>query len=180
MFSFFKKKEAQPKVTDVVFARKAGKWHALAEVARQNQQIVLVSWFNDSLEELQQYFQQQNVTAELINYRQIHSGMIGNKQVIFIEHHPLKVKEEQAFASLNGNTISVYSSLDEPFFRHFGGDKITSLLDKLGMEENEAISHSLITKSIANAQEKLAEKVTIEQSADSMQEWMQKNVGLAF
>ncbi len=177
MFSFFKKKEAGPKVTDVVFAKKQGKWNALVNAAKQHPNTVFVAWFDESMEALQQYFQQQNITAEVSSYRQLHSGLIGNRPVIFIEHHPLKAKEQQAFSSMNENSISVYSSLDEAFFRHFGGDKITALLDKLGLQDNEAISHSMITKSIANAQEKLAEKVTIEQSAGSMEEWMQKNIG---
>ncbi len=177
MFSLFKKKEANIKVTDVVFAKKQGKWHALAEAAKKSPETVFVAWFNDSQEALQLYFQQHNITTEVKSYRQLHHGMVNGKPVIFIEHHPLKAKEQQAFASLTGSSISAYSSLDDALFILFGGELISSMLEKVGLEENEPISHSMITKSIVNAQDKIAEKVILEQSADSMDEWVLKNLG---
>ena len=39
--------------------------------------------------------------------------------------------------------------------RIFGADNITGIMDKLGMEEDEPIEHSLITKSIERAQKKV-------------------------
>jgi hypothetical protein len=177
MFSLFKKKEARPKVNDIVFAKRDGKWKALLEAAKRTPQPVFVAWFGDSMEKLQQYFQQHNQEAQVITFRQVHPGMIAGKPVIFIEHYPLHQKELQVFSSLTGNQITVYSSLDESFFKLFGGDRISELLEKFGLQENEAISHSMVTKSIANAQEKLAQKVTLDQSANSMEEWMQKNIG---
>lgn len=174
MFSLFKKKEPVPKIKDVVFATKDAKWKALAEMAKQDSNAVFVAWFEESRDRLQQYFDAHQVRSEIIIYRELHSG---KGKMIFIEHYPLAEKERQLFSSLNEKDITVYSSLDEAFFLHFGGDKISSLLAKMGLDDNEAISHSMITQSIYKAQEKLAKKVTIDHSAYSMQEWMQKNVG---
>ena len=39
--------------------------------------------------------------------------------------------------------------------RLFGSDNISSIMDKLGMEEDEPIEHSLVTKSIESAQKKV-------------------------
>ena len=39
--------------------------------------------------------------------------------------------------------------------RIFGADNISGIMDKLGMEEDEPIEHSLITKSIERAQKKV-------------------------
>ena len=36
--------------------------------------------------------------------------------------------------------------------RLFGSDNIAGIMDKLGMEDDEPIEHSLVTKSIENAQ----------------------------
>jgi preprotein translocase subunit SecA len=44
------------------------------------------------------------------------------------------------------------------------------------MNEEEAIEHSMISKSIGNAQKKIASKVNIEQSARSQKDWFQKNM----
>jgi hypothetical protein len=177
MFSIFKKKAVSTKIKDVVFAKKEGKWKALLEVAKKTSDTIFVAWFEKSIEELHAFFHEQGLEANVILFRQVHSGMIGSKQVIFIEHYPLQEKEQQVFSSLANNNISVYSSLDEAFFKLFGGENISAVIDKLGLQENEAVSHSMITKSIANAQQKLAAKVTVDQSACSMEEWIQKNAG---
>ena len=48
-----------------------------------------------------------------------------------------------------------YLSLEDDLLRIFGGDRIDSLMDKAGMEEGEAIEHSLLTKAIRRAQKKV-------------------------
>jgi len=176
MFSLFKKKPAGKKITDLVFAKQQGKWHALERALSASPAPVLVAWFDDSMDALNTYLEQHGKPAAVISYRQLHGGIIGNQPLIFIEHYPLAEKETRLFETLP-NTITVYSSLDEAFFSHFGGDRITHVLQQLGLDENEAISHSMITSSIRRAQEKLAERVTMEQSAHSMEEWMRKNSG---
>ena len=48
-----------------------------------------------------------------------------------------------------------FLSLEDDLMRIFGADNITGIMDKLGMEEDEPIEHSLITKSIERAQKKV-------------------------
>ena len=48
-----------------------------------------------------------------------------------------------------------YLSLEDDLMRLFGADNISSLMDKLGMEEDEPIEHSLISRSIEQAQKKV-------------------------
>lgn len=48
-----------------------------------------------------------------------------------------------------------FLSLEDDLMRIFGADNISSMMDKLGMEEDEPIEHSLITKSIERAQKKV-------------------------
>ena len=48
-----------------------------------------------------------------------------------------------------------YLSLEDDLMRLFGSDNISSIMDKLGMEEDEPIEHSLVTKSIESAQKKV-------------------------
>jgi preprotein translocase subunit SecA len=50
------------------------------------------------------------------------------------------------------------------------------MMESLGMKEDEAIEHPMITQSIANAQEKIEAKVSFEQSARSQAEWMDRNL----
>ena len=48
-----------------------------------------------------------------------------------------------------------YLSLEDDLMRLFGSDNIAGIMDKLGMEDDEPIEHSLVTKSIENAQKKV-------------------------
>jgi len=48
-----------------------------------------------------------------------------------------------------------YLSLEDDLLRIFGSDRISSIMDKLGMEEDEPIEHSMISKAIENAQRKV-------------------------
>ncbi|WMI72031.1 preprotein translocase subunit SecA [Aminobacterium sp. MB27-C1] len=48
-----------------------------------------------------------------------------------------------------------YLSLEDDLLRLFGSDRIHGLMEKLGMEEGEAIEHNLLTKAIESAQKKV-------------------------
>ena len=48
-----------------------------------------------------------------------------------------------------------FLSLEDDLMRIFGADNISGIMDKLGMEEDEPIEHSLITRSIEKAQKKV-------------------------
>lgn len=48
-----------------------------------------------------------------------------------------------------------FLSLEDDLMRIFGADNISGMMDKLDMEEDEPIEHSLITKSIERAQKKV-------------------------
>ncbi len=48
-----------------------------------------------------------------------------------------------------------YLSLEDDLLRIFGSDRISGIMEKLGMEEGEPIEHSMLTKAIENAQRKV-------------------------
>ncbi|MBU1341246.1 MAG: preprotein translocase subunit SecA [Proteobacteria bacterium] len=48
-----------------------------------------------------------------------------------------------------------YLSLEDDLLRIFGGDRIHSVMDRLGIEEGEHIEHTFISKAIENAQSKV-------------------------
>ncbi len=50
-----------------------------------------------------------------------------------------------------------YVSLEDKLMRLFASDKIAGVVDKLGMEENEALEHSMLSSSIERAQKKVEE-----------------------
>jgi len=50
-----------------------------------------------------------------------------------------------------------YVSLEDDLMRLFGSDRISGVMDRLGLQEGEVIQHSMISKSIERAQKKVEE-----------------------
>ena len=50
-----------------------------------------------------------------------------------------------------------FVSLEDDLMRLFGSDRITGIMDRIGLKEGEMIQHSMITKSIERAQRKVEE-----------------------
>jgi preprotein translocase subunit SecA len=48
-----------------------------------------------------------------------------------------------------------YLALEDDLLRIFGGERITGIMEKLGMEEGEPIEHNMISRAIENAQAKV-------------------------
>jgi preprotein translocase subunit SecA len=48
-----------------------------------------------------------------------------------------------------------YLSLEDDLLRIFGGERMSSIMERLGMEEGEPIEHRMISKAIENAQRKV-------------------------
>ena len=50
-----------------------------------------------------------------------------------------------------------FVSLEDDLMRMFGSERIAAVMDRLGMQEGEMIEHSMVSKSIENAQKKVEE-----------------------
>ncbi len=51
-----------------------------------------------------------------------------------------------------------FLSLEDDLMRIFAGDKVKSLMDRMGMPDDEPIEHPWVTKSVENAQQKVEER----------------------
>lgn len=160
MFSIFSKKEIKTKVIDRVFISSTAKQEAILEQVRTNSETLILTWFEESHEQVQNLLQSNNLQAEINLPREIAAHNLSGKAVLFFEHYPLINKEKGLLEKLQLKEAVFYSALDEPLFKHFGGDRIISMMEKLGLSENEAIEHTMITTSIKNAQEKISKSVT--------------------
>jgi hypothetical protein len=170
----FNRKKSR-KVIDRVYISMQAKLKGLAALAKENAQVIFVSWFNESQREAEDFFKQQNIPAGFYQAREIQHHLLNGKQVYFTEHYPLRSKEEELFEKLQLDEVIIYSSLTEPIFNKFGGDQIIKLMQKLGMGENEAVEHKMISRSIAKAQQKLEKNMLVEQPANGAADWFLRN-----
>ena len=104
----------------------------------------------------------------------------GSLRVLIAEHHPMRSKDRAVLESLDGlrcrTRVVFHIALTDALLSHFGGEKLQTLLERLGHEEETYLSHTLIGNAIRNAQEKVDRRVHNEIKARSASEWVKYNL----
>lgn len=214
MFGLFKKKSLLVREDDRIYMYRRITDSALvrdiAEASRGNTNLIVSSFFTESLGRIGKQLQAQSVPHTQLNIHHLpHLPMQGTPAVLlldarhiqsnlglqswltkpeaafrffFTEHYPALHTEEQALQALEqasaqtAHSVRFYAGLDDHLFKRFNSEGIIGLMQKMGLEENESISHAMINKSIANAQKKIQQKLTNEFPAASESEWFAKNL----
>jgi hypothetical protein len=176
MFNFFKSKPAGIKTKDIIWMSEAAKWNGILETSKKEPSLVIICWFDATMQQAENLFADQTGKPELLMARQVHPSHTTGRKVIFAEHYPLRSKEQDLFERLSLREVIIHSALEEPLFARFGGAKVIQLMKQLGMKESEPAEHKMISQSIVSAQEKIGKKITIEHSAGSQKEWMERNL----
>ena len=95
------------------------------------------------------------------NWQERHDAVLasGGLHIIGTERHESRRIDNQlrGRAGRQGDAGSsrFYLSLEDSLMRIFASEKVSALMQKLGMEEGEAIEHPWVTKAIENAQRKV-------------------------
>jgi hypothetical protein len=162
---------------DKVYISSGAKMNACIQLAKEQPSILFVAWFSETARKYRDLLIKNGLEeSRVTEARLVHTAQLQNHVPVFLEHHLLHEKEIALAEKLEQKKLIVYSSLDEPLFNLFGSDKIISMMRQMGMKEDEAIVHQLVTKSITRAQEKIAGKISVEQSANSQAEWLERNL----
>jgi hypothetical protein len=98
--------------------------------------------------------------------------------VLFRGHYPLIEPEELILEKIGeaGLPAIFCSSLDDGIFEQFGSGNLKSLVESLGLKDDEYIEHAMVSSALLNARKKLQSKVTIETKAKSEREWFHRNL----
>lgn len=104
----------------------------------------------------------------------------GALNLFFYGHYPIPEKENQLLSKIAATItltwkLTFFSSLDDRAFELFGVENIKSILERLGLKEDEPIEHAMVTKSMSRAREKIADGVTQEIISSTEAEWYQRN-----
>jgi hypothetical protein len=172
----------------------------------KNEIPIITTYFKESHEKLVSFLNEKSVPYFIVDSNNYQEALSKSKEVLvidpsfltitiqklfpqltvkfkchlqFLGHYPLPAKENKLLESLNNFknlTLTFYSSLDNPLMAAFGAGNIISLMEKLGMKDDEAIEHAMVTKAMQNARKKLEEKVSFEHPANSEKEWFEKNL----
>ena len=181
LFNLFgsKEEDKDPSVfKDKVYIGSEAKMNACATLAKEQPDTLFIAWFSETAKKYKAFFIEKGLDENSVTEaRIIHTAQLQTHIPVFVEHYPLHAKELALVENWNLQNIIVYSAMDETLFKHFGSDKMIPLIKLLGMKESESIEHSYVTKSITKGQKKIADKVIVEQSAQSQGEWMERNLG---
>lgn len=162
---------------DRVYMGSEAKMNACVQLAKEQPATLFIAWFSGTAKKYKAFFVEKGLDENsIIEARLIRAAQLQTHTPVFVEHYPLHAKELALLDKWNLKNIIVYSAMDEPLFKHFGSDKMVPLIKLLGMKESESIEHSYVTESIIKGQKKIADKVIVEQSASSQDEWMERNL----
>ncbi|MBC7849744.1 MAG: hypothetical protein H7Y31_08410 [Chitinophagaceae bacterium] len=175
LFNLFSRAEPTPTITDFIWMTRAAKHRGAIDLIKKHPTTIVAAWFNQTINEFQQDATTVIPGFTVRNMRQLVSPMVSNKTVIVLEHYPLRKKELAVWQQWKAERIFVLSSLEDPLFQFFGGDKIVDLMRKMGMQENESVEHALVSKALVNAQQKLDKTTINESTANSQEEWFTRN-----
>lgn len=191
MFGLFKKKNQSPTLTHYVYLNQISKYRMMMEEVNQaitaGYHVMLIYHFDETGIMLQKLTASTNLNGEKLDIRKsdqvelaLRDKRFTNLQVMVAEVYPMAGKDHILESIIHqnypGTKVIFYTSTDGPLMRAFGGEKIQNMMITLGLSENEKIEHSMVSKSIANAQEKIKNKVQFEKPATSKQEWMNINL----
>ncbi|MBK8557694.1 MAG: hypothetical protein IPL65_18980 [Lewinellaceae bacterium] len=176
LFDFFKKKDPVPEMTDLVWMHSNAKSMGCIDLLQKFPDAVVLYWFADTRTAFAPLMQANHPNVKIKNALQVTPYEVEGKTVVFLEHHPLRSKENNLMLNWKASKIYVLSAMDEAFFKQFGGDRTIELMQKMKMREDEVIEHRLISKSIERAQQKLEEKTVFDGASNSAEEWIRKNV----
>jgi hypothetical protein len=174
---FGKKNSFQKKVVNIIYLSEKAKQHAILRYARKRNNTIFLAWFNNTATDYKIVFTANELDENrIITIKEFSAIKYAHHELVCVEHYPLSAKEEELLTNSQQQNFIFYNALTEPLFQYFGSHKIIDVAQKLGFKENEVIQHSLITKSIVKAQEKIAKKVSFEKTANSQKDWMLANV----
>lgn len=190
---FFRKKHKGPQKKYIAYINKMAKYRlVMSHFAEESGRQLLLYFFDQTRKEIQQMAAALNISIKepgentdeddliLCNVNKLSDFQFkGLNRVVIMEVHPLLSKNrliEEHFANQNKLDLEFHVGLDEATLAPFGMDKIISLMQRLGMEENEPIEHSLVSKSLENGLEKLEKNLAYHQDITSSQEdWLRAN-----
>jgi hypothetical protein len=173
-----KKETIKAVVKDLVFATDSEREKYLLEISKMHDTNI-IAWFESDLNYLNRMFDDNwnHSSVKVYLYSSLAASEINpDIPMVLWGRHSLASVEDKTLAALP--TVSVLvgmTSLDDALIQHFGGDKLKSLMEKMGHKEGEILEHSMISASIRNAQEDLDKKVENPISANSASDWFLLN-----
>jgi hypothetical protein len=187
---FFSKKQPSVQPRYLTFMYKAVKYrHVLTHLGQAiGSRTLLLYFFHQTGQEIRQLLTASGIpfsesdhplgTGVVIVHDTQLSGVIQPTDVVLaVEIHPsARVMTDALRHIAPTQSFTCFTALDEPLMRIFGQERLMALMTMLGMDENEAIEHHMVSKSIEKAQQALDKRMPNQRDIrDSAEAWETAN-----
>lgn len=197
MFFFGKKK---PKAQYVCYMSKILKYKNVLKTFSENpkaQNVILLYFFDQTRVEMGKLLEVSGIRAQdmavadlptvefnFLNARELKGKYMPKADAIYVlELHPFfSINEIPMEAMIDANDkemmeLIYFSGMDEIIPLAFPDGKLVNMMAKLNMDENEAIEHSMVTKSLQRATQKIEADINVRNDVrSSLEEWIAANV----
>ena len=171
---FFSKKKKGSQKRFVIYISKLAKYRNLLDYIESSGIKECYFFFESTRNEMEQLANAKGLSLEFHDARS--EKKLRNK-ILCLEAHPLySITQKFVDQFGEGTEVEFWMGMDESVFKLFGTDRTISLMERMGIDENEAIEHKMIVKSIERAQQKLDENTQTHQDVrTSVEEWESAN-----
>ncbi|NUO03381.1 MAG: hypothetical protein HUU01_22445 [Saprospiraceae bacterium] len=165
-----------PPIRDLVWMTDAAKKQGALSLITSAQNPLIAAWFDETIQVWQQFFEAENRSFPIESVPYLQPLDVKDRNVFLLEHYPLASRETKVMQHWKPKDMVAFVSMEDPLLQLFGGDNLIALMQKMGMAEHEVMEHSMISRSIRNAQEKLDKNVVHEYPTDAQEEWFKINL----
>jgi preprotein translocase subunit SecA len=192
-FLFASKQQSSVQVLDDrIWMTQNAKLSGIKQQIRQSSDsaaILLVAHFEETLQQLRSmiadYHTATSVQLILAEDLESDTARLNPEEnsvidLIIAERHPLKSADDALLLIAESLPcrcrVAYHLSLEDPLFKHFLSGSLETILEQLGMKENEPIESPLITRSVKGAQQKIEKQAFGNSRAKSAAEWLELNI----
>jgi len=174
---FFFKKTTKAKY--ISYLSKVMKYKCILDLFRQDEKAkhaLLLYFFDQTREDITRLLTAtqlpyQDITLDslliegfnLLNARELENKIMPSADVIYVlEVHPLYSVNAiplEAAKKKEIKELTYFTGMDESVMKIFGSERMVELLQRLGLKDDESISHDMVDKSIERGQKKIEEKI---------------------
>lgn len=192
MFGLFKSKQKELLTKDFIWKNEASKYSALMKHLKESEKAIVVYYFDDTKHIAEEFLNSASINYStesnsfatkvwLMNAKSLlHKSNIENRIIFFAEHHPSFAVEKEIkqhmLNNLGSNEVVFYTSFEDKLMQVFGSERILQIMEKMGLKDDEAIQHTLISSSLEKAQQKIDEQIQFPSDARIRKDWFVLNL----
>lgn len=175
LFDFLKKSDPGYQLHDWVWRSTDEKWQGLQAHLRAHPDVAVLAWSGQTRDQLEGWLEGKGLQQRIQLAGQVLPSRMQGQQVVFVEHHLFFSKEQERWAQMKPQSITVFSALSDPIFQALGNQEgLIRLMENLGLKEGEQLEHRMITKSIHRAQRRLEQLAREGKLSPVVQDWLEQ------